>query len=205
MMMARAFSHSPSPYRKSLLPRFSYYSSSSGSTSDHDQYPSPDFRRGDKVQVEVLRFGPLGATVDIIAHKSHDENDIIPDDEPALGFGLIYQKEISYFRESRNGLDVEVGEMLPAYIENVREHDGKIDISLRIPGGKGKAEDLAKRVLEACRKSPDGVIEVGDKSSPTEINRYFPGASKAQFKRAVAMLYKKRLVQPGPKETRFIA
>lgn len=181
-----------------VIPLHSYYSSSTESSNQHQ---TPNFRRGDKIQVEILRFGPLGATVDIIAHKSHSEEDIIADDEPALGCGLIYQQEITYFRDSRNGLDVVIGEILPAYIENIRDFDGKIDISFRIPGGKGKAQELAKQVLDACRDSPNGVIEVGDKSSPSEINQMFPGASKAQFKRAVAFLYKKKLVKPGPKST----
>lgn len=177
-----------------VIPRFSHFSSSTE--------PSY-FRKGDKIQVEILRFGPLGATVDIIAHMSHSEEDIIPDDEPALGCGLIYQQEIQYFRDSRDGLDVVIGEILPAYIENIRDNDGKIDVSFRIPGGKGKAQELANQVLNKCKESPNGVIEVGDKSSPQEINNIFPGSSKAQFKRAVALLYKKRLVHPGPKLTRL--
>ena len=155
-----------------------------------------DFRRGDKIQVEVTRFGYLGASVDVIAHLSHDEKDLIPESEPPLGMGLILQKEIQYFRDARDGLDVVTGEILPAYIEKVRD-DGKLNISLRVPGGKGKAEDLATTVLEKLKSSNDGSLPIGDKSTPGEISRIFPGASKASFKRAVAFLYKKGLVLPG--------
>lgn len=160
------------------------------------------FRKGNPIQVEVARFGPLGASVEIIG-KSHDADDLIPEDAPPLGFGLILQKEIGYFRSARGGLDVVVGEILPAYVDWVRD-DGKVDISLRKPGGKGKADDLGKIILEKLQGSESGEIEVGDKSTPAAINDVFPGASKASFKRAVAALYKKRLVQPGPHTTRLI-
>ena len=36
---------------------------------------------------EVIYFGPLGASVDIIAHNSHDTSDYIPSEEPVLGSG----------------------------------------------------------------------------------------------------------------------
>eukprot|EP00559_Dactyliosolen_fragilissimus_P001411 CAMPEP_0184869372 /NCGR_PEP_ID=MMETSP0580-20130426/33828_1 /TAXON_ID=1118495 /ORGANISM="Dactyliosolen fragilissimus" /LENGTH=262 /DNA_ID=CAMNT_0027370821 /DNA_START=27 /DNA_END=815 /DNA_ORIENTATION=- len=156
------------------------------------------FRRGDKIQVEVTRFGYLGASVDVIGHNSHDEKDLIPEDQPPLGRGLILQKEIKYFRDARDGLDVITGEILPAYVEGVREEDGKLNISLRIPGGKGKADELANHILDKLKQSENGIILVGDKSSPGEISRAFPGSSKASFKRAVAALYKKGLVKPGP-------
>ncbi len=160
------------------------------------------FRKGNPIQVEVARFGPLGASVEIVA-KSHHPNDLIPEDEEPLGVGLILQKEIGYFRAARGGLDVVVGEILPAYVDWVRD-DGKVDISLRKPGGKGKAEDLGQVILTKLKESTDGTIEVGDKSSPDAINKVFPGASKASFKRAVAALYKKRLVQPGSHSTRLM-
>lgn len=80
----------------------------------------PWFQPGDRIQVEILSFGPLGASVDIVA-SSHDPNSVIPTSEPALGRGLILQKEIQYFRESRGNLDVLRGEVIPAYIEKIRD------------------------------------------------------------------------------------
>ena len=41
------------------------------------------FNRGDPIQVEVMRFGRLGASVDVIG-RGHNEEDIIADDEDAL-------------------------------------------------------------------------------------------------------------------------
>jgi len=139
--------------------------------------------------------------VEVIA-TSHNENDLIPVDDPALAYGLILQAEIGYYRAARGGLDVVVGEILPAYVNWVRD-DGKVDITIRKPGGKGKAEDLSKTIFDKI-KAEGGQLQIGDKSSPHDINTVIPGASKAQFKRAVALLYKQGKVQPGPHETKLL-
>ena len=156
---------------------------------------------------EVIYFGPLGASVDVVAHNSHDPSDCIPPDEPALGRGMILQREINYFRQGRVGVDVVKYEVLPAYFENTREvmndegeMEVRLDISLRPPGGKAKAEDLGEQILQKL-KDLDGLLDVGDKSSPEEINKAFPGASKSAFKKAVSNLYRRGLVSPGPKST----
>jgi hypothetical protein len=156
---------------------------------------APNFRRYDKIQVEVVRFGKLGASVEVIG-LGHKEEDCIGEEEPALGLGLILQREIQYFRYGRGGLDVIVGEVLPAYVERVRE-DGRLDISLRDPGGKGKADTIGSAIMAKLRETEDGTLDIGDKSTPDEINAVFPGTSKGAFKKAVAALYKKGLVQPG--------
>lgn len=154
---------------------------------------------------EVIFFGPLGASVDIIAHNSHNPSDCISQDEPALGRGMILQNEINYFRRGRGGVDVVKYEVLPAYVENTGEKvindDGdvelRLDISLRPPGGKAKAEELGEKILRKLKES-DGILDVGDKSSPEEIDEAFPGSSKSAFKKAVAGLYRRGLVTPGP-------
>lgn len=167
-------------------------------------FSSGGFQRGQLIQVEVSRFGQLGASVDIIAVGGHTEDYLIDEYDPPLGTGLILQSEISYFRRKRNGLDVIVGEILPAYVERTREMtDGgiKVDISLR-PPGKAKSLDLATDILQKLKDDVDnnglGVLEVGDKSTPKEIDAVFPGASKAAFKKAVSSLYKQGKVKPGP-------
>ena len=176
----------------------------SSQDNNSDDLYQPTFEKGDKVQVEIISFGPLGASVDIIAHKSHDPSECIAADEPALGRGLVLQREINYFREKRGGVDIVRYETLPAYVERVREEEfanGKgievrLDISLRPIGGKAKALELGDQILEKLNEE-GGVLNVGDKSSPEEINQYFPGASKKAFKKAVSGLYKQGLVNPG--------
>jgi len=167
----------------------------------------PTFKKGDLVMVEVIYFGPLGASVDVVAHHSHDPSDCISRDEPALGRGMILQREINYFRQGRGGVDVVPFEIIPAYFENEREvindngeMEVRFDIALRPPGGKAKAEDLGAQILQKLKES-DGPLNVGDKSSPEEINKVFPGASKSAFKKAVSNLYRRGLVSPGRTST----
>lgn len=176
----------------------------STSANNDDMY-QPIFEKGDKVQVEIISFGRLGASVDVIAHNSHDPKECIPADEPALGRGLILQKEIAYYRDKRSGVDIVQYETLPAYVEKVREQEfeeGKgievrLDISLRPIGGRAKALELGEQIMRKL-KEEGGVLEIGDKSSPEDINSFFPGASKNAFKRAVSSLYKQEMVNPGP-------
>ena len=94
-----------------------------------------------------------------------------------LYFRLIYQQEIAYFRSARDNVDVVRGEILPAYVQKVRD-DGKLDIGLRAFGGKQKSMEASDQILEMLRDNPDGTLEVGDKSAPEDINRLFPGVSK---------------------------
>lgn len=177
-----------------LLPRLnskarSLTSSKPINSSSNDELYQPTFEKGDLVQVEVVSFGRLGASVDVIAHNSHDPKDCIPTDEPALGRGLILQREIAYYRQKRGGVDIVQYESLPAYVENVREQefeDGRgvevrLDISLRPIGGKAKSLELGEEIMQKL-KEEGGVLNIGDKSDPEDINLYFPGTSKKSFK-----------------------
>ena len=157
-----------------------------------DSQPTIKFRVGDTIQVEVVSFGPLGASVDIVG-VGHEADSLIGEEDPPFGTGLVLQLEIRYFREGRNGVDVVTGEILPAYVEKVRE-DGRVHVSLRPAGGKAKAIDVSKKILDQLAKT--NAIALGDKSTPEEIAVLFPGVSKAAFKKAVSALYKKGLVKP---------
>jgi predicted RNA-binding protein (virulence factor B family) len=153
-------------------------------------------------------FGPLGASVDVIAH-SHNDEDIIPEDQPPLARGLILQKEIAYFRSQRNNVDVLKGEILPAYVESLRgefNEDGveKINVCLRSWGGKAKASAVSQQILAKLKASPNGVIPFGDRSSASYIQTEFPGISKVVFKKGLASLYKQGIAKPGDFETRLM-
>lgn len=56
-------------------------------------------------------------------------------------------------------------------------------------------------ILDAIQGSPTNAIPIGDKSSPRDIDAYFHGMSKSDFKNGVGKLYKEGLVVPGPYET----
>lgn len=141
------------------------------------------FQPGDKIQVEVVNFGPLGASVEVIGLGHGDDVPLLPADAPeAYGYGLVLQKEISYFRSARNNIDVVRGEILPAYVQKVRPEDGKLDVSLRSFGGKSKSLDTGTQILERLEEV-GGRLDIGEKSTPQEINDEFPGVSKSVFKK----------------------
>eukprot|EP00596_Hydrurales_sp_CCMP1899_P004066 CAMPEP_0119043644 /NCGR_PEP_ID=MMETSP1177-20130426/24396_1 /TAXON_ID=2985 /ORGANISM="Ochromonas sp, Strain CCMP1899" /LENGTH=473 /DNA_ID=CAMNT_0007012211 /DNA_START=376 /DNA_END=1797 /DNA_ORIENTATION=- len=117
--------------------------------------------------------------------------------------GLILQREIKLFQDSRDGIDVEVGEILEGFVERVRE-DGKIDVSIR-PLGVSRIVVVKQLVLDAIEGSPVGSIPVGDKSTPVEIASYFHGISKKDFKNAIGSLYREGLVSPGGLITSSVA
>lgn len=167
-----------------------------GNTSRRSSNSDSIFKYADPIQIEVMSFGPMGASVDVVG-RGHNPNNLIPENVSALGKGLVLQREIHYFREARNNVDVVKGEVLPAYVQEVRE-DGRLNISLREPGGKAKTESTSKLIMKLLEKSPDGTLLLGDKSAPEEIGAFLPGVSKIAFKKAVAALYKEGIVKPGP-------
>jgi predicted RNA-binding protein (virulence factor B family) len=99
--------------------------------------------------------------------------------------------------------DVVRGEVLPAYVEQVQP-DGKINVSLRVVGGKAKTEQITETIMEALENTSTGEINVGDKSDPRDISAIFPGTSKSTFKKGVAALYRQGKVQPGPNSIKLI-
>ena len=152
------------------------------------------FKRGQQIEVTVQQFGPLGASV-YINNGSVEAK------------GLILQSEINYFRERRyvnteNDGDVLIGEILPAFVERVRD-DGKIDVALR-PVGVTRIEVVGDMIMDALEGSPSGTIPIGDKSSPGDISAYIHGISKKDFKNAIGTLYRSGKVLPGKLETALI-
>lgn len=81
---------------------------------------APSFEVGDKIQVEVTSFGPLGASVAVVGIGHGAEVELLPVDAEPYGIGLISQQEISFFRQARDNVDVVRGEVLPAYVLKVR-------------------------------------------------------------------------------------
>lgn len=92
--------------------------------------------------------------------------------------GLVYNNEI--FEKIKLG-DNKVG-----YIKHIRE-DGKVDVSLQKKGYEA-VTDASDDILKAIEEN-DGVLDLGDKSTPEEIQDQF-GISKKNFKRVLGGLYK---------------
>jgi len=182
-------------------------------SDDDDVYYNHDFQPGMKCLVEVVNFGPLGASVHVVA-PGHSPNDLPPLDTnddtaattewPVLAVGLINQRELAYHRDARNNVDVVLGEILPAYVERVRPDDGKLGLTLRPFGGRKKAMDLSEQIVQALEEEKDGTFHLGDKSSPDAIAAVFPGVSKSTFKKALSALFRQKIIErPGAYEIRL--
>lgn len=96
--------------------------------------------------------------------------------------GLIYYNQI--FRPIR------IGERLRGYVGTVRQ-DGKMDITLQ-PTGKKATKDFSEVLLEYLEEH-NGRCELGDKSSPEDIQARFQ-VSKKVYKKAIGDLYKRRII-----------
>ncbi len=123
-----------------------------------------------------------GEEVDILVWEPTDlgYNVIIND----LHKGLVYDNEV--FTQLRPG------HRRKAYIKNVRD-DNKIDVILQKPGYQNIVEPNAKKIMDYL-ESKKGFIPLTDKSDPDEIVFHLE-MSKKTFKKAIGLLYKKRLVR----------
>lgn len=109
----------------------------------------------------------------------------------ALHRGLIYKDEV--FQK------LQTGDKLEAYVKKTRS-DGKIDLTLQRPGYRS-IEPNAQRVLTQLELN-NGFLALHDKSTPGEIHDRLQ-MSKKSFKKAVGVLYKKRLVELEEKGIRL--
>jgi len=118
--------------------------------------------------VDLLIFGKTELGYKAVINNTH--------------IGLIYKNEV--FQTLTNG------ETLKGFIKTIRE-DRKIDLCLQLPG-KDAREDLNTRILNHLKKN-DGESTLTDKSSPDDIYQCF-AVSKKNYKKAIGMLYKKKLI-----------
>ena len=107
-------------------------------------------------------------------------------------YGLIYNNEI--FEE------LVIGDIREAYIKNIRE-DGDIDVSLQ-KLGYSRVLSSSDKILELLQAN-DGVLEIGDKSSPEKIAA-LTGMSKKTFKKAIGDLYRKKQVLLEKEKVRLV-
>ena len=118
--------------------------------------------------VDLLIFGKTKLGYKAVINNTH--------------IGLIYKNEV--FQTLTNG------EPLKGYIKTIRP-DRKIDLRLQ-PAGKDARNDLNTRLLNYLKKN-GGESSLTDKSSPDDIYQCF-AVSKKNYKKAIGMLYKKKLI-----------
>jgi len=82
------------------------------------------------------------------------------------------------------------GETVNGYIKRLRT-DGRIDLMLQLPTHR-QHDQLGDAIVEHLRQN-EGVSQLTDKSPPDDIYRTF-GVSKANYKKALGQLYKKRQI-----------
>lgn len=104
-----------------------------------------------------------------------------------LGFGVIGL----IIPQERTRL-LRVGELVDVRIAFVREEDGRVNLSMRLPKEKGRDED-AECILEVLRERPGHAMPFSDKTQADVIKDKF-GLSKAAFKRALGKLMKDGLI-----------
>ena len=130
-----------------------------------------------------------------------DEVDLLICDESELGYSaIINQKFMGLLYRNEVFDKLRIGEKRKGYIKKIRE-ENKVDLSLQ-PQGYGHVLET-KDVLLQKLKDNDGVLDLGDKSSPEEITRRLH-ISKKVFKKTIGSLYKERLIEIGDHEIRLI-
>lgn len=107
--------------------------------------------------------------------------------------GLLYKNEV--FKPMRFGHELKV------FIKQIRE-DGRIDLSIAA-SNQDVRDELEEKIM-AYLKAHDGISRITDKSPPNVIYDTFY-ASKANFKRALGRLYKKRLVSLDKTQVRLLS
>jgi len=135
------------------------------------------FQEGDAVKGMVAAQTELGYK--IILNNTH--------------IGLLYKNEV--FKPMRFGHELKV------FIKQIRE-DGLIDLSIAA-SNQDVRDELEEKIM-AYLKAHDGISRITDKSPPNVIYDTF-NASKANFKRALGRLYKKRLVSLDKTQVRLLS
>ncbi|WP_282013609.1 CvfB family protein [Marinifilum flexuosum] len=127
-----------------------------------------------------------------ISYNEGDEVDILVGKRSELGFqvlinddalGMVYKNEVFGH--------LKIGDQRKAYIKKIRP-DGKIDVSLQQQGYANEVPKSGQQILDLL-KEEEGFIPLNDKSSPEDIY-YSLKMSKKNFKKAIGLLYKQKLI-----------
>jgi predicted RNA-binding protein (virulence factor B family) len=130
-----------------------------------------------------------------------DEVSLLIVDRSDLGFNaIIDNKYIGLLYTNELFDELHPGEVRKGWVKKIRV-EGKIDLSLQ-PMGYGHILDT-KDVLYQELKDSNGVIALGDKSSPEDIYQRFK-ISKSAFKKTIGALYKERRIVISDHEIKIL-
>jgi uncharacterized protein len=120
-----------------------------------------------------------------------DKVDILIADKTDLGFkAIINDKHWGVLFETEVFGDMGIGKQCKGYIKQIRE-DGKLDVGLT-KVGYAKVDALAERILQSLKQN-QGFLPLHDKSRPEQIAKILK-MSKANFKKSIGQLYRKKLI-----------
>jgi predicted RNA-binding protein (virulence factor B family) len=126
-----------------------------------------DLEKGEKVRLLVTEKSELG--INVIVNNQYQ--------------GLIFKDDLHK--------PLKTGERITGYIKNIRP-DNKIDVVLHKPGYQA-IEPNAQKILLRIREN-EGFLGLSDHSDPANIKNELHMSKKA-FKKAIGVLYKKRLIR----------
>ena len=94
----------------------------------------------------------------------------------------------------------EIGEVIQGRVSQVNK-DGRLVLSLKERAYLNIGED--SEIILDLLEDNNGVLNIGDKSSPEEIKE-ITGMTKSAFKKAVGQLYKERSIKIQPKKIELV-
>ncbi|MNI26641.1 hypothetical protein D3C73_803510 [compost metagenome] len=125
--------------------------------------------------------------VDVRVYKPLQMGSFVVCDAGVLGYGVIGMIP----SQERTRL-LRVGEQVKVRVTYVREEDGRVNLSMRLPKELGRDED-SERILAFLKARPGGAMPYSDKSEADVINQKL-GMSKSAFKRALGKLMKENVI-----------
>ena len=137
------------------------------------RFASTPLQPGERVMVLVTESSPLGLGVSVV---------------PGGDSGLVYNDEAGFVPDA-SGIAVGVGDVVPAWVlkVGVGTTRDRVDFAFREPGAKPRLADGTTAIFDALlasrKRGEEGVLAVGDASTPAEIKLAL-GLSKATFKAA---------------------
>jgi len=143
----------------------------------------------DKVDTDLSNLEE-GAEVSLLIYDKSDLGYSAIIDNKYMG--LLYRNEVYE--------ELEIGENRIGYIKKIREEDNKIDLSLRQVGFDFILD--SREVVLNLLKENNGILDLGDKSSPEEIRDRLKMSKKA-FKQVIGGLYKQRFITMTENEIRL--
>lgn len=161
------------------------------------------------VRLYIDKSGRLAVSMnirDFLESKSHyKENDsvigTIYSIHPKHGlFVAVDEKYDSLVPKDEAQGIYEIGEVIQGRVSQVNK-DGRLVLSLRERAYINIDED-AENILDLLEDN-EGILNIGDKSSPEEIKE-LTGLSKSAFKKAVGKLYKEKSIKIYPEKIQLL-